>query len=170
MTVLVLGDQLSREYGPLARGDDERVLMVEAREFARRKPYHPHKLTLVFGAMRQFREELREAGYDVDYRRCETFADGLDAHLEAHPGDQLEMMRPASFGAADRMRELVEERGGSLAVADNELFVTSREQWVAWMGDREPPYRQETFYREARRATGYQIGRASCRERVLRLV
>ena len=68
MTVLVLGDQLSREYGPLARGDDERVLMVEAREFARRKPYHPHKLTLVFGAMRQFREELREAGYDVDYQ------------------------------------------------------------------------------------------------------
>ena len=155
MTILVLGDQLSREYGPLARDDDERVLMVEAREFARRKPYHPHKLTLVFGAMRQFREELREAGYDVDYRRCETFADGLDAHFEAHPGDQLEMMRPASFGAADRMRELVKERGGSLAVVDNELFVTSREQWEAWMGDREPPYRQETFYREARRATGY---------------
>jgi deoxyribodipyrimidine photolyase-related protein len=155
MTVLVLGDQLSREYGPLARGDDERVLMIEARAFARRKPYHPHKLTLVFSAMRHFRDALREAGHAVDYRQCDTFAAGLDAHFEAHPGDRLEMMRPASHGAADRLRELVEARGGSLAVVDNELFVTSREQWEAWMGGRDPPYRQETFYREARRATGY---------------
>jgi deoxyribodipyrimidine photolyase-related protein len=157
MTVLVLGDQLARDHGPLAGVDpgEERVLMIEAREFARRKPYHPHKLTLVFSAMRHFRHALRAVGHAVDYRQCDTFAAGLDAHFDAHPGDDLETMRPASYGAADRLRELVEARGGSLTVADTDLFVTSREDWNDWMGDREPPYRQETFYREARRATGY---------------
>ena len=155
MTVWVLGDQLTRERGPLARSDDERVCMIEARAFARRKPYHPHKLTLVFSAMRHFRDELREAGREVEYYRCETFGEGLDAHLEAHPGDELTLMRPPSHGAADRLRELVAARGGTLSVVDNELFVTTPEQWDEWMGDREPPYRQETFYREVRRETGY---------------
>ncbi len=60
MTVLVLGDQLHPECGPVT--DADRVLMVEAHGFARRHPYHPHKLTLVFAAMRQFRDALRERG------------------------------------------------------------------------------------------------------------
>jgi deoxyribodipyrimidine photolyase-related protein len=156
MTVWVLGDQLSREHGPLSRTDDgERVLLIEATAFARRRPYHPHKLTLVFSAMRHFRDELRAAGRTVEYHRCETFAEGLDAHFETHPGDELTVMHPPGHGAVDRLTELVEARGGSLSVIDDELFVTTPDQWEAWMGDRDPPYRQETFYREARRATGY---------------
>jgi len=157
MTVLLLGDQLTREHGPLANAspDDTRVLMIEARAFARQRPYHPHKLTLVFAAMRHFRDELREDGYAVEYREVETFGDGLDAHLGAHPGDELTLMAPASYGAADRFRRLVEERGGSLNVADNELFVCSRDRWRTFADGREPPYRHETFYRTMRRKTGY---------------
>ncbi|WP_276257404.1 cryptochrome/photolyase family protein [Haloglomus litoreum] len=155
MTVWVLGDQLTREHGPLARADidDERVLLIEARAFARRHAYHPHKLALVFSAMRHFRDELREAGFTVDYRTAETFAEGLDAHFDDHPGDGLVTMAPPSHGAADRLRSLVEERGGDLHVVGNDLFLTTPDQWDAWMGD--PPYRQETFYRNVRRETGY---------------
>jgi deoxyribodipyrimidine photolyase-related protein len=154
MTVWVLGDQLTREHGPLARASpDERVLMIEARGFARRHAYHPHKLALVFSAMRHLRDELREAGHEVDYRRGETFAEALDAHFEARPGDELTVMDPPSHGTADRLRELVAERGGKLTVVDNELFLTTPAQWDDWMDD--PPYRQETFYRQVRRETGY---------------
>ena len=154
MTVWVLGDQLTREHGPLARATtDERVLMVEAREFARRHAYHPHKLAVVFSAMRHLRDELREAGYEVDYRRAETFAEALDAHFDDHPGDELTVMDPPSYGTADRLRELVTERGGELTIVDNELFLTTSAQWDDWMDD--PPYRQETFYRQVRRETGY---------------
>jgi deoxyribodipyrimidine photolyase-related protein len=155
MTVWVLGDQLTRRHGPLARvtPGEERVLIVEAHGFARRHAYHPHKLALVFSAMRHFRDELREAGHTVDYRRAESFGEALDGHLDAHPGDDLVVMEPASHGAADRLRSLVAERGGSLDVVDNELFLTTADQWDAWMDD--PPYRQETFYRNVRRETGY---------------
>jgi deoxyribodipyrimidine photolyase-related protein len=154
MTVWVLGDQLSHSHGPLARRDDERVLMIEARGFARRHAYHPHKLTMLFSAMRHFRDELRERGREVAYYQAETFGEGLDRYFEEYPGDDLVMMKPASHGAADSLRALVEARGGTLEGVDNDLFLCSIERFDEW-ADGEPPYRQEGFYRMMRRETGY---------------
>jgi len=153
MTVLVLGDQLVRHRGPLARRPDERVLLIEATAFARRLPYHPHKLTLVFSAMRHFRDELREAGRTVDYYRAETFAEGFASHFETHPGDELVVMAPASHGTVKRLESLVADAGGRLTVVDDERFLCSPTQFDAWTDG--PPYRHETFYRKMRRETGY---------------
>jgi len=153
VTVLVLGDQLTDRVGPLAARPDERALLVEARSFAGRHPYHPHKRTLVFSAMRHFRERLRERGRTVDYRRAETFADALDAHFETHSDDELTVMRPASHGAAARLRELVDARGGRLTVVENETFLCPPAAFDDWYdGD---GLRHETFYRWMRRRTGY---------------
>jgi len=151
--VWVLGDQLSRDRGPLA-DDPERALFVEAREFATRRRYHPQKLALAFAAMRNFANDLRERGVDVVYERCETFGDGLDAYFEAYPGDELVVQRPASHGAADRLRRLVDARGGSLRVVENEQFLCSPAAFDEWAADREG-YSHESFYRWMRRRTGY---------------
>ncbi|MFB6083107.1 MAG: cryptochrome/photolyase family protein [Halorientalis sp.] len=153
MTVLVLGDQLTRTVGPLA-DHDGRVLLIEAREFARRHPYHPHKLALVFAAMRRFRDRLRADGFTVDYRQCETFADGLDAHFAEYPDDDLTVVRPSSHGGADRLRELVADAGGSLTVVEDERFLCSRAAFDAWASDRDG-LTHESFYRYMRRETGY---------------
>jgi len=155
MTVLVPGDQLTRQVGPLAERPDDRVLMIEAREFARRLPYHPHKLTLVFGAMRAFRDDLRAAGRAIEYVQAETFAEGLRTHFADYPDDELAVMRPASHGAADRLRSLVADAGGTLEAVDNELFLCSRADFERFAADREPPYRHEEFYRFMRHETGY---------------
>ena len=159
-TVWVLGDQLSRRRGPLA-ADPDRVLLVEASAFASRRRYHPQKLVLVFAAMRNLRDELRADGVEVVYERAETFGDGLDAYFEQYPGDDLVVQRPASHGAADRLRDLVESRGGSLEVVPNENFRCPAAQFEDWQGT-EPPFDHESFYREMRRETGYlvEIGRA----------
>ena len=153
MTVLVLGDQLTRTVGPL-EDHDGRVLLIEAREFARRHPYHPHKLAMVFAAMRRFRDTLRAVGHTVDYRKCETFADGLDAHFESHPGDDITVVRPTSHGGADRFRELVTDAGGSLTVVEDERFCCSPAEFDEWAGDRDK-LTHESFYRWMRRETGY---------------
>jgi deoxyribodipyrimidine photolyase-related protein len=161
MTVLVLGDQLTAEHGPLAdrdpghAGDAPDVLMIESEGFARRHAYHPHKLTLVFSAMRHFRDDLRERGYEVDYRRADSFDAGIGGHLEDHPGNELVAMRPPSHGAADRMRGLVADHGGTLEIRANELFLCSQASFEEWAAGKELPYRHENFYRFMRRETGY---------------
>jgi deoxyribodipyrimidine photolyase-related protein len=155
MAVWVLGDQLTHTHGPLAARPDEPVLMVEARSFAVRRPYHPHKLTLVFSAMRHFRDELREAGREVAYYETGTFREGVERFLEEHPYETLVAMEPASHGAGDRLRELVTECGGDLDLVENELFLCPVARFEEWVEGRSTPYRQEQFYRMMRRETGY---------------
>lgn len=155
MTVWVLGDQLSGERGHIAERPDEPVLLTEARSFAERLPYHPHKLVLVFSAMRHFRDELRESGREVRYYQAETFEDGLTAYFDEYPDDDLTLMRPAG-GGSDRLRELVADSGGHLDVVENDLFCCSIEQFDEWDARRDADsYRHEDFYRHMRRETGY---------------
>jgi len=128
--------------------------MVEAAGFAERLPYHPHKLTLVFAAMRHFRDRLRERGRTVHYRRAGTFAEGFAAHAADHPDDTLVCLRPSTSGAADALRERAGEAGLSLQVVANDLFVCDRASFDRWAGDADS-YRHEDFYRFMRRETGY---------------
>mgnify|MGYP006282805615 CR=1 FL=1 len=156
MTLWLLGTHLDRTADYL--DDHDRVLLIEATAFADRRPYHPHKLTLVFAAMRQFRDDLRKRGLTVDYRQAETFGEGLDAHFEEHPEDDLTMPRPAAHGAEDRLGELVAERGGSLSFVRNPTFFLTPEAFDEWAESRNTSdpdtYRLEGFYRWMRRERG----------------
>ena len=153
--VWVLGDQLSRQRGPLA-DDPERVLFVESEAFTQRRRYHPQKLTLVFAAMRTLADDLRSDGVDVVYECTETFGDGLDAYFDRHPGDELVVQRPPAHGATARLRNLVESRGGALRVVENEQFVCSPTAFDEWAAERSgDAYNHEAFYRWMRRRTGY---------------
>ena len=161
MTVWLLGDQLHPETAALASADH--VLLIEAHAFAERKRYHPQKLTLVFSAMRHFRDALRERGYEVTYLEAETFGEGLDRYFAANPEDDLVGIRSPSHGADERRRRLVEERGGTLTLVENDLFLTDRAFFDEWAdgradsgteGDDIGSYRQEAWYRHVRRETG----------------
>jgi len=152
----VLGTQLHPGAGPLGETPaGGRVLMIEAHAFARRRPYHHQKLTLVFAAMRQFRDELREQGYDVEYIATETFRDGLARYFERYPGDTLVMMRSPSYRSGPRMAELVADVGGDLAVVENGLFVSTRRAFDEWANTTDlQPFTHENFYRWMRRESG----------------
>ncbi len=153
----VLGTQLNDSVGPVSRANEgSRVLMVEAHGFARRKPYHTQKLTLVFSAMRRFRDRLEEKGYDVVYIKSESFPEGLGEFFERHPDSALVSMRSPSHGSAERFSEIVEEVGGDLRVVENELFVSTRDAFDSWAeGTDSDPFRHETFYRWMRRSSGF---------------
>ena len=67
--VPILGDQLSRDLASL-RGrtkDDTVILMMEVWDEATYVRHHKQKIALIFSAMRHFAEELRDAGWSVDY-------------------------------------------------------------------------------------------------------
>jgi len=151
----VLGTQLHPDAGPLARAPGgSRVCLIEAHDFARRKPYHHDKLTLVFAAMRQFRDELRERGYEVEYIQAETFRAGLEEYFERNPEDTLVAMRSPSYRSGPRMAELVGELGGDLEVVDNDLFVSTRQAFDEWANGETDSFRHEEFYRWMRRESG----------------
>jgi len=150
----LLGTHLHPETGPLDRAPEgSRVLMVESREFARRRPYHHQKLTLVFAAMRHARDALRERGYQVMYLRADTFAAALEDYFDRHPDDELVVMRSPSHRSGRRLRELGAAAGGSVDVVPNELFVTTPEAFDEW-ADRDEQFTHEQFYRWVRRETG----------------
>lgn len=149
----VLGTQLTKAAGPLSRAaGGSRVCLIEAHEFAARKPYHHQKLTMVFAAMRQFRERLRGLGYDVVYIQAPTFRDGLEQFFDDHPNARLVVMRSPSYRAGDRFAELVDDVGGSLRIVDNELFVSTRAAFDEWANlDDDTGFKHERFYRFMRR-------------------
>ena len=144
---LVLGDQLTRR--PF---EAENALMVETSEFARRYEYHPKKLTLIFSAMRHYRDELREEGVDVRYVHADTFEEGFDAALDG--GEKVRVQRPAAH--ADALREAVEETGATVEFVGNPKFLVSPEEFEGWAEERDG-FRHETFYRHVRRETGYLV-------------
>ncbi|MFB6360671.1 MAG: cryptochrome/photolyase family protein [Halobacteriales archaeon] len=150
----VLGTQLTEQCGPLARAPaGSQVLLIEAHDFARRRPYHHHKLTLVFAAMRQFRDRLRAAGYDVTYVRADTFGDGLATFFDSNPDATLVIMRSPSYRSEGRFRELVAENAGDLRVVENELFLSTRQAFDEW-ADGDDRFKHEQFYRWMRRQSG----------------
>jgi len=159
----VLGTQLTRQCGPLARAPEgSTVLMIEAHDFARRKPYHHHKLTLVFAAMRRFRDRLRRDGYDVRYVQADSFGAGLETFFEDNPETTLVTMRSPSYGSERRFRELVDEADGSARFVGNELFASTREAFDEWAnadpdGDDTGPFKHEQFYRWMRRESGVLV-------------
>ncbi|WP_424004786.1 cryptochrome/photolyase family protein [Haloarcula salina] len=153
MTVWLRGDHLVRRCGPVADRPDEPVLMIEAASFARKLPYHPHKLVLLFSAMRHFRDDLRDAGRTVHYRQAEDFAIGLQTHLEAHPDDTLVTPRPQTERARERLASIVTDAGGTVEFVPDARFLCSPERFDEWAGDGDT-YRHEDFYRFMRRETG----------------
>ncbi len=154
--VLVLGDQLNRDVGPLASMEpaEASVLMIESEALADSLPHHKQKLVLVFSAMRHFARALEEAGFTVDYRRAADFEEGIGGYLDGTGARELTVARPTDYGYEERLRAAVERRGARLDVVDNELWITSDDEFDAWAEGR-TSLRLEYFYRDARRRRGW---------------
>ncbi len=150
----VLGTQLTTDAGPLLRAQPgSRVLMIEAHEFARRLPYHHHKLTLVFAAMRQFRDRIEDAGYDVQYIIAETFGEGFERFFAENPDTTLVAMASPSHGTGERFNALVADAGGKLCLCENELFCCTEAAFDEWAAN-ESGFTHERFYRFMRQESG----------------
>ncbi|MFB6093700.1 MAG: cryptochrome/photolyase family protein [Halanaeroarchaeum sp.] len=154
----VLGTQLTTRSGPLAYASTgSRVLLIEALDFADRRPYHRQKLTLLFAGMRHFRDRLRAEGYDVIYLQSQSFEDALVEFFAANPHSRLVVMRSPSDGFERRLRAIVDAADGEIRFLENELFVSTRGAFESWVADRSEPLTHETFYRWMRRQTGILV-------------
>ena len=150
--MLVLPDQLTCAVGPLASavpGASE-VLLVESREWLSRRPYHVQRIALILAHMRAFAAELAASGHRVRTLRGDApMVELLRAHCEVGSGVRMIAMEPAEREMRAELAPLVSE--GALRWVPNEMFITSREEFLASAGQ---PWKMESFYRAVRKRTG----------------
>lgn len=125
------------QLGPHFVDADQPVLLVESQAAFRRMRFHRQKAHLVLSAMRH---RARELGERAVLARTGTYAEALDAL-----GEPVEVCQPTSHAAL----RFVEGRP-DVTVLPARGFVTGREDFTRWAGDRRT-LRMEDFYRDARR-------------------
>lgn len=145
-------DQLSDQLGPLSREDPRRfgLILVESPHKAARRPYHKQKLALLLANQRHFAIEQAARGVAVRYLVSPGhYADAL-APLASSLGP-IQLMEPAERELRHELAPLV--ASGALQLLPHEGWLTSPAQFRQAVGEA-PPWRMDTFYRYARRATG----------------
>jgi deoxyribodipyrimidine photolyase-related protein len=158
-TLLILGDQLTRQVGPLAAPDaPRRVLMIESRALLTATPIHAQKATLFLSAMRHFAQELRDAGHEVHHLRhdqpaASDFASGVRDHVRRTGTRTLVAVRPTDHGVAEAIEGAAREAGADVDWRPDERWICRYADFDAWAEGRST-LRMEDFYRTMRRATG----------------
>jgi deoxyribodipyrimidine photolyase-related protein len=159
--VPILGDQLSPDISSLAdrRPDDTVVLMMEVAEETTYVRHHKAKIALILAAMRHFAEELREAGWTVDYIRLDdsentgSFSGEVSRAVVRHKARGVQVTEPGEW----RVRQAMEQWRTALPVRVRILpdtrFICPLPDFYEWAAGRKE-LRMEWFYREMRRKTG----------------
>lgn len=133
ITVWILGDQLLREHPALVAAEAQasraqiRVVLVESEHRKQKLPYQRKKLVLLISAMRHYAEELRAAGYTVDYRHATTVLDGLRQHVaEFQPAHVLTMAAAEYGGRTFQQTRLADVLDTPVTVQPNTQFLCGR--------------------------------------------
>jgi deoxyribodipyrimidine photolyase-related protein len=159
--ILILGDQLSQSVSSLRSADKVRdiVLMCEVCDEATYVRHHKKKIALIFSAMRHFSEELRSAGWSVDYRTLTdtgpnvSFSSEVARAVAQHKPARIVVTSPGEWRVLDDMRGWQARFAVPVDILDDNRFICSRAEFAAWAQGRKQ-LRMEYFYREMRRKTG----------------
>jgi len=154
--ILILGDQLSPSMSSLMQGDKagDVVLMAEVMAEASYVPHHKKKIAFVFSAMRHFAQELRSAGWKVDYVKLDDPANtgSLTGEVarakQRHSLDHVVATEPGEWRLLEAMRGWP-----NITLRDDDRFLADRERFTEWAEGR-TMLRMEHFYRLMRRKTG----------------
>ena len=148
---LVLGDQLTPHLSSLrALSEGDTVYMAEVADEATYVPHHPKKIILIFSAMRQFAEQLRERGFNVRYYKLDDDDNpgSLGALVERHLPEHGELF--VTQCGEWRLHEQMMEWG--VHILDDDRFLTPLADFNHWAQGRKQ-LRMEYFYRDKRRQT-----------------
>lgn len=107
-TVWVFGDQLNRQIGALrdAKPATHRILMVESHLKLTSRRWHVQRAHFIITSMRRFAAELREAGFEVDYRFAESMEQGVQLHTAEFKPKKIIATEPNSFAARTLVSKL----------------------------------------------------------------
>jgi deoxyribodipyrimidine photolyase-related protein len=152
--ILILGDQLTPDIASLRAADptQDRILMAEVADEASYVRHHKKKIAFLFSAMRHFAEELRNAGWVVDYIPLDdpdntgSFSGELAAAKARLNPAKIIATEPGEW----RVREML--LASDVTLLPDDRFIASSDEFAAWAEGRKQ-LRMEYFYRDMRRKT-----------------
>lgn len=155
VTRWILGDQLSKALPIIKEANKQTdvILFIEAMSRSTWQRYHKQKLVFIFSAMRHFAEELRAAGFTVDYRQADSFSDAWEAHLAEFQPTIIKR----TVVTDSRMNRALEKWERSLpndveviVESDRPLFLLTQEEACAMLPGN-GPWKMDLFYRKMRK-------------------
>jgi deoxyribodipyrimidine photolyase-related protein len=162
MTTLIplFADHLSHDLSALQFADKKtaRILMVEVKDETDGVPHHRKKLVFLFSAMRHFAEELRGAGWAVDYvtltdaDNTQSFTAEVERALGRHAIDEIMVCQPGDWRVQEAVKSWEEMFDRRVTITPDDRFICSAEEFETWAEGRKQ-LRMEYFYREMRRKT-----------------
>jgi deoxyribodipyrimidine photolyase-related protein len=110
---------------------------------------------LVYAAMRGFADDLRTAGWHVDYHaERDDYAGPLAEHVASFEPERMRMMMLADYGVSDGLAALVREHALELELTPHVNFVSTADEFAELFARGQARVTMETFYRRMRRKTG----------------
>ncbi|MEI6419758.1 MAG: cryptochrome/photolyase family protein [Sphingomonadales bacterium] len=163
MTTLIpiLGDQLSHDLASLHAADRASavLLLMEVQAEATYVPHHPQKIALFFSAMRHFAEELRGAGWQVDYVSLDDpantgdFAGEVARAAARHGARRIVTVAGGEWRVLHGQQGWAARTGLPVDILPDTRFLASIDQFAAWATPRKRLV-MEDFYRLMRKQTG----------------
>lgn len=149
-TVWVFGDQLNRSIGALATAQprSHRILIIESRGKLSSRPWHVQRAHFLVASMRRFAQELRDEGFEVDYRFADSMREGFETHVTETRPTEVVVTEPNSWVA----RQLVGSLG--CTVMRSNQFLCHPDEFAEF-ADGKKSFKMEDFYRWQRRRLGY---------------
>jgi deoxyribodipyrimidine photolyase-related protein len=154
--VYVPYDRLTSQTGSLSEQPamESGIVMMEALEKARRRPYHKKKLALLIANQRHFALEQAARGVKVIYIFTNgIFADGLLKAQQTYRLPELHTMKPAERELRLDL-ESARQRGVRLSEAPDTTWLTTEREFDEVYGDEPKSYLMDRFYRAMRKKTG----------------
>ncbi len=106
--------------------------------------WHRQRAHFVLASMRRFAQELRDEGFDVDYRSDASMRSGLARHREEFAPGRVMAMSPMSWDAVEMLV------AGGVELSPNEQFLCSADEFATW-AEGKKSLKMEDFYRWQRR-------------------
>jgi deoxyribodipyrimidine photolyase-related protein len=131
------------------------VVMIESIERASVMAYHKRKLVLVYAVMRHFAQDLRAAGWTVDYyAEHGDFADALGQHAAKYRPAKLRLMQQSEWGVTEALAAAAARLGLAVDVTPHVNFVSVPADFDAHAKSAAARVTMDVFYRGMRRKTG----------------
>lgn len=154
---LILGDQLNSNHSWFKRKNQNVLYFIaEMRQETDYVTHHIQKIVGFFSAMRNFSEELKNEGHNVEYwtlddeDNTQNLSENLNYLIEKHSIDKFEYLLPDEYRLDQQLKEFCSKLDISSEAFDTEHFYTKRDE-LAQFFEGKKQLVMEYFYRHMRK-------------------